>query len=189
MVQKPSLASLLVAPQRQLAPQHSPGQVVGIPHAPPSNIRFGSSPPGFAQSSRYTGGAIVPQGASSSVYTPPDFVAPTYTSPQVNPVVAATVAALMLHGGGLTPFRPPAPPPTNPPAPGTRAVATPAPGPQPPGRAQAQPGQVAGFTPHDVGYSDVTRTVAQPGQFPVPSRVSSSALANPAIGRRGVYNF
>ena len=76
----------------------------------PSHIQFGSSPPGIAHSSRFTGGVVAPQAGGARFNAPPDFQAPTYpsyTPGMVHPLAPILAAALSSGiSGGVTPPKP-----------------------------------------------------------------------------------
>ena len=100
------LGRLLVSPTRPLAPQRAPGAVVGMPHALPPGIRFGTVPPGVAQSQHFSG-AVVQRQPVSQITPQPDFVGPSYTAPMaVHPLVPLIAAALSSAGVPGNPPRP-----------------------------------------------------------------------------------
>src|SRR5262249_38736247 len=91
------LLNLLVARDRTLAPQRPQSSFVSTPqNLPARGPRYGPSPPGFVQSSRYTGGVTQNPYRSAPVEPPPNFQAPIYAGVGGLPPVARPVAPVPL---------------------------------------------------------------------------------------------
>ena len=170
-------------------------QVVGSPRPLPGLIGYGNAPQGPLQNTRFTGGAA-PGGSLSLTHpeTPPTFVEPQFApgpsaalGPVQAPQVPSPLAQLVAAPSGATSATvptggpmPAAPPPPTVPQGATQSFPTPNITGQfgIPGATQAaaanqatNPGDPFGFV---IPKGGVTSNLA-------------ALLANPAVGRRGVY--
>lgn len=130
-----ALADQMVAPQRPLPGFGARPQVVGTPQPLPGLISYGTQPPGFAQSSRFTGGTVpnpmsLTRGEPTPNFTPPSFggappVGPVGPTPPTSPLLqalsprgpmgaaptGATSGPAPMGGGIVGSMLPPPPPP------------------------------------------------------------------------------
>lgn len=190
MIRKPSFASLLVSGPSQLKPFHASGSTVAMPTAPPAGLRYGSLPPGIAQSSRFTGGVVQHQPAGQ-VFTPPNFISPTYSTPNflgaqepsgLSSLIAARLGVRRPVSSGPTPSTPSTP---NNPVAGSPIAGNTSGGGSPTGA----PGSSGGFHQVRSGLSGVLGGYG--GTYspynPQPNVGTPASVGNPTGGYTGGY--